>query len=206
MPAANSAAAGSATDTAGLSALTAPPAQSLSAIAPATQVPTPAPDFTQAPGFNAPATGLPAAAPGLLPYSNGQASPLSDTTDLRSQIPQSADALRGPIANNSPLKFELKQIKPTLKDVQLKVSLRNDSNEAIQIPANLQAVIKYNNQTESELKVAFDDKSIAPHGTVDGVVKVPFNKVDPSADLVLRNMLPASNQELHIIKTAISQK
>lgn len=112
--------------------------------------------------------------------------------------------LRGPIAANQAIKFELKNIKPTLKDVQLKVSLRNDGNAALAIPENLQAVIKYNNQTESELKIAFEGKSVAPHSTVDGVVKVPFNKVDPTADLVLRNLLP-TNQELHIIKTAITQ-
>jgi hypothetical protein len=133
--------------------------------------------------------------------------PAMPQAELRSPIGQQAqdNGLRGPIAGApAPIKFELKQIKPTLKDVQLKVSLRNDTNAPIDIPGNLQAVIKYNNLTESELKVSFDDKSIAPHGIVDGVVKVPFNKVDPTADLVLRNMVPTG--ELHIIKTAISQK
>jgi hypothetical protein len=137
---------------------------------------------------------------------------VSDTnSELRSALPSASSpaadsGLRGPIAGNQPIKFELQQIKPTLKDVQLKVTLRNESNSAVQIPDNLQAVIKYTNLTESNLKVSFDDKSIAPHGVVEGVVRVPFDKVDPSADLVLRNMLPASGQELHIIKTAISQK
>ena len=111
--------------------------------------------------------------------------------------------LRGPIGSNQPIRFELKNIRPGLKDVSLKVALRNDGNEPLLIPANLQAVVKYPNQTESEMKIAFDSKTVAPHGAVDGVVKVPFSKVDPTADLVLRNLLPA-NEELHIIKTAVS--
>lgn len=109
-------------------------------------------------------------------------------------------SLRGPIATQ-PVKFELKNIKPTLKDVQLKVALRNDSNNPIAIPADLKAIIKYPNQSESELKIAFDGKMLAPHSSLDGVVKVPFSKVDPNADLILRNLLPG-NAELHVNKTA----
>jgi tetratricopeptide (TPR) repeat protein len=112
-------------------------------------------------------------------------------------------ALKGQLAGSQPVRFELKQIKPTLRDVQLKVSLSNDSDAALKIPDSMQVVIKYANQSESELKASFDDDNLAAHGTVNGVVKVPFDKVDPTADLILRNLLP---QELHIIRTAISQK
>lgn len=117
----------------------------------------------------------------------------------------SAPQLRGmSLLNNSssPVKFELKNIKPTLTHVQLKVALTNDSNAALEIPNNLQAVVRYPNQSESEMKIAFDSKTVPAHGAVEGTVKVPFNKVDPSADMVLRNLLP--NQELHIIKTGVT--
>ena len=105
-------------------------------------------------------------------------------------------------SSSSPVKFELKNIKPTLTHVQLKVALTNDSGSALEIPGNLQAVVKYPNQSESEMKIAFDSKTVPAHGAVEGVVKVPFNKVDPSADMVLRNLIP--NQELHIIKTGVT--
>lgn len=118
-----------------------------------------------------------------------------------------APSLRPAIASAPQgVKFELKQIKPTLRDVQLKVSLRNDTDAPLNLSDKVQAVIKYNNLTEAEMKVAFDSPVIAPHSTVDGVVKVPFNKVDPTADLVLRNMPAPCGDELHIVKTAISQK
>ena len=112
--------------------------------------------------------------------------------------------LRGPISNE-PIKFELTQIKPTLSHVLLKVALRNGTGDAVPLPENLRAVIKYPNMTEAEVKISFEAKSIPANGTVDGVVKVPFNKVDPTADLVLRNLLPTPGAELHIKRIAITQ-
>ncbi|MBX9688723.1 MAG: tetratricopeptide repeat protein [Candidatus Obscuribacterales bacterium] len=117
--------------------------------------------------------------------------------------PSAQHELRGPILNSQALKFELRQIKPTLRDVQLKVVLRNDGDSPVALPDGLQAVIKYNNQTESPMKIAFAGKSVAAHSAVDGVVKVPFDKVDPTADLVLRN-LPSAAGDLHIIKNTVS--
>lgn len=116
----------------------------------------------------------------------------------------SAGGLRGPLSSE-PLVFELTQIKPTLSNVLLKVSLRNSTGAPVAIPENVQAVIKYNNQTEAEVKVTFAAKAVPSNGTVDGVVKVPFNKVDPTADLLLRNILPTPGAELHVNRAAISQ-
>ncbi len=113
--------------------------------------------------------------------------------------------LRGPIAGNggtTGLRFELKQIKPTLTNVQLKVVLRNDSDQALNIPDNLQAIIRYPDMHESEVKIAFDNKNIPSHSSSEGTVKVPFDKVDPTADLVLRNISP---QELHLITSLVQR-
>ena len=112
--------------------------------------------------------------------------------------------LRGPISKE-PLSFELTQIKPTLSNVQLKVALRNSTGAPVAIPENVQAIIKYPNMTEAEVKISFEGKSIPPNSTVNGVVKVPFNKVDPTADLILRNLLPTPGSELHINKAAVTQ-
>lgn len=113
--------------------------------------------------------------------------------------------LRGPISGNggtAGLRFELMQIKPTLTNVQLKVVLRNDSDQALNIPENLQAIIRYPDMHESEVKIAFNNKSIPSHSSSEGTVKVPFDKVDPTADLVLRNISP---QELHLITSLVQR-
>lgn len=123
------------------------------------------------------------------------------------QAPQTAgpQGLRGPITGNggtTGLRFELKQIKPTLTNVQLKVVLRNDNDQALNIPDNLQAIIRYPDMHESEVKIAFDNKSIPGHSASEGTVKVPFDKVDPTADLILRNISP---QELHLITSLVQR-
>lgn len=123
------------------------------------------------------------------------------------QAPQSGgpQGLRGPISGNggtTGLRFELKQIKPTLTNVQLKVVLRNDNDQALNIPDNLQAIIRYPDMHESEVKIAFDNKSIPGHSASEGTVKVPFDKVDPTADLILRNISP---QELHLITSLVQR-
>ena len=125
--------------------------------------------------------------------------------DQQQASPSGAHALRGPIAGNggtTGLRFELKQIKPTMTNVQLKVVLRNDNDHALNIPDNLQAVIRYPDMHESEVKIAFDNKSISGHSASEGTVKVPFDKVDPTADLILRNISP---QELHL-NTSLVQR
>ncbi len=108
-------------------------------------------------------------------------------------------------AGNSPLRFELKEIQPGLTDVRLKVVLKNESGKTVQLPEHLRAVIKYRDSREAEVHVAFTTRSIPGGGSVDGIVKVPLSKVDPSADLILRNVLPstAGDPDLHLITSLV---
>lgn len=111
------------------------------------------------------------------------------------------------VAQQTPLRFELMEIQPGLTDVRLKVLLRNDTGRNVSLHDRMKAVIKYKDSHESEVKVAFLGKSVPPGGMLEGLVKVPLSKVDPTADLILRHVAPTSSgdPELHLI-TALSQR
>lgn len=164
-------------------------------------------------GIIGPATNLPpllssGSAAAMLPASATQAilrppiqSPASIQAELRPSI-QSPSSPTPPAAPN-PIRFELVQIQPTLSNVQLKVVLKNDSNAPLNIPNNVKAIIKYPIGREAEVKIDFDARTVQPHGIMNGIIRVPFNKVDPAADLVLRNLLPpgSGNSELHLSRS-----
>lgn len=111
------------------------------------------------------------------------------------------------MAAGSPLRFELREIQPGLSDVKLKVVLKNESGKVIQIPDKTRAVIKYKDARESEVRIAFVNRHIPVGGAVEGIVKVPLSKVDPTADLILRDVLPVAsgNPEIHLI-TSVAQR
>ena len=171
-----------------------------------------APQAAYAPQINSAANAfVPQAAPDFTaPATGGSFGSFDQNSFLApvSSVPAPATGhhhnLRGPLPSTgtAPVRFELKQIKPTLTNVQLRVVLRNDGDQALNIPENLQAIIRYPDMHESEVKIAFDNKSIPGHGSMDGLVKVPFDKVDPSADLVLRNF---SSQEIHLITSVVQR-
>ncbi|MBY0551675.1 MAG: tetratricopeptide repeat protein [Candidatus Obscuribacterales bacterium] len=108
---------------------------------------------------------------------------------------------------SAPLRFELMEIQPGLTDVRLKVLLKNETGRNVSLHDRMRAVIKYRDSHESEVKVAFLGKSVPSGGMLEGIIKVPLSKVDPTADLILRHVSPTSSgdPELHLI-TAISQR
>lgn len=107
--------------------------------------------------------------------------------------------------NNAPLRFELREIQPGLTDVKLKVVLRNESGKPFQLPEHVRAVIKYRDSREAEVRIAFNTRTVPGGGLVDGLVKVPLSKVDPTADLILKNVMPAAvgDPDLHLITSLV---
>ena len=104
----------------------------------------------------------------------------------------------------SQVRFELVGIETGFTGVRLAVVLKNNSDVAITVPQEMKAVIRYRDSREATVKVVFGGTSVAPHGQIAGSIKVPLDKVDPTADLVLPNLLPTAtgDAEVHLTMQA----
>jgi tetratricopeptide (TPR) repeat protein len=104
------------------------------------------------------------------------------------------------LAQASAVKLELKGIEPHLNGVELAVVLSNNQDSSLSITPKMKAVIKYSNRGDAEVKAVFSDSTVPAHGQVKGTIKVPFDKVDPQADLIIPNLLPpgSANRDIHL--------
>src|SRR5262249_38712302 len=95
---------------------------------------------------------------------------------------------------------ELKGIEPHVNGVELAVVLSNNQDRSLSISPKMKAVIRYSNRSDAEVKAVFKDSSVPAHGQISGTIKVPFDKVDPQADVVIPNLLPPGNgnRDIHL--------
>lgn len=107
----------------------------------------------------------------------------------------------------NPVRFELEGVSPRLGNVELAVILRNDADVPLTLPPKMRAMINYSNRRPAEVKPVFSDAIVPPHGAVRGVIRVPFDKVDPTADLVIPGLLPEgySQRDVHLITSMASR-
>ncbi len=115
--------------------------------------------------------------------------------------------LRQPISVPNAVRLELEGASPRMGSVELSVILRNDGDAPLPIPSRLKAIINYSNRRPAEVKPVFADAAVPAHGAIRGIIRVPFDKVDPSADLVIPGLLPEgySQRDVHLITSMASR-
>lgn len=117
-----------------------------------------------------------------------------------------ANGLTSPVSVSN-VHLSLAGAAPKVGGVDLNVVLRNDADTALPIPGKLKAIIKYSNRKDAEVKADFAETSVPPHSQVRGVIKVPFDKVDPTADLMIPGLLPPGSgvRDVHLITNLASR-
>jgi hypothetical protein len=99
-------------------------------------------------------------------------------------VPGSAGQLRSLIPPGA-LKLYLTGMKASKSEVELLVSLRNDSQIPLKIPGGIKAVVRSSGQPDKQGKVNFSAKVVNSGATVTGNIKVPGKSLDPTADVVI---------------------
>ncbi|MBS2010199.1 MAG: tetratricopeptide repeat protein [Cyanobacteria bacterium SZAS TMP-1] len=113
-------------------------------------------------------------APPIVPTNPTSMSPYPATADdLHSLIPPGA------------LKLYLTGVNASKSDVQLQVSLRNDSPVPLKIPAGIKAIVRTGGQPDKDAKVNFSSKMVGSGSTISGTIKVPGRSLDPTSDVVI---------------------
>ncbi len=160
----------------------------------------PAMSIASSPNMMAPATpsvGIAAAPPVAPDFRN-----LPPTALIESAPPAMTG---GTAVSPSQVRFELTGIETGFTGVRLAVVLKNNGEVALTVPQEMRAVIRYRDNREATVKVVFSGTAVGPHSQMAGSIKVPLDKVDPTADLVLPNLLPPAgggDNEVHLTMQA----
>jgi hypothetical protein len=156
----------------------------------------------------------PPVAPPIAATLAGQQVPVSQLPGMQSiapmvdhSVPAATPALRQPIALPNAIRLELEGASPHSGNVELSVLLRNDADVPLQLPGKMKAVINYSNRRPAEVKPMFADSFVPAHGAIRGIIRVPFDKVDPTADLVIPGLLPegSTQRDVHLITSMASR-
>jgi hypothetical protein len=102
----------------------------------------------------------------------------------------------------SGVKLQLVGGSPKVTGVELSVILQNDGDTPLILPHSVHAIIRYNGKRpDAEVKAVFASSAVAPHSSVPGTVHVPYDKADPTADLILPQLLPPTfaQRDVHLI-------
>ncbi|MBC8000427.1 MAG: hypothetical protein IAF58_20925 [Leptolyngbya sp.] len=97
-------------------------------------------------------------------------------------------------ANAGTVRFELEGVVPSRSQIKLKVVLKNDRDMPLALPSNITASIRMPGRPEQIAKVEFDKKQIDARGEVHGIIRVPGPDLNATADVLLPNFLPPSEQ------------
>lgn len=154
----------------------------------------PAPTYRPPIVASAPAA-MPPRAPSLTSPANLSHTFFSGSATTPPAIPQ--------IATSTPVRFELEGVKPSARQMELKVVIRNDQNTALAIPRRPKVSIHTGN-TSTTARASFADASIPPHGEAHGIISVPNRQISPSSDIALVNLLPGNNSQPIHLTTPIS--
>lgn len=145
----------------------------------------------------------PAVAPPFMPPAAG----FSSAPALRGELPvakAASDEL--PVAKATSLagkvRLQLLNASPKLRGVDLNVALQNDSDNPLILPRTVHAIIRYNGKRpDTEVQAVFASSAVPAHGVAQGTVHVPYDKADPTADLVLPSLLPSTfaDRDVHLV-------
>jgi len=76
-------------------------------------------------------------------------------------------------------------VKAARSEVQLKVTLQNDGQTEIKLPASARATVKNGSKEPQEAKVSFASRKLPVGGSVTGTIKVPGTSLSPAADIYI---------------------
>jgi len=126
-------------------------------------------------------------------------------------LPEStAIALRPPIQHPgaiqpaadpaSLVRFELIGVDADKKSIMLNVSLRNDQSQALSLPSSTKAVVRLAGMPDRSLKIKFPKKSLEPHTSMIGHIKVPGTRLSPAADVLIPGLVntESGNRDIHL--------
>jgi tetratricopeptide (TPR) repeat protein len=101
---------------------------------------------------------------------------------------------------NGSVKLELEGVNPTPTSVKLKVVLRNDGTQPLDVPSSPTGLVRMFGQADQKAQVTFTDKTVPAGGTIHGIIKVAGHNLNPAADLVLPGFLPAAfaDRDVHL--------
>lgn len=161
--------------------------------------PAEAPSFTRTAGSTA--NNLASSTPAVfyqntLPSNSFTGSPLPpangfDKTKIANNTSQSVPTTA---ANVGTVRFELEGVVPSRSQIKLKVVLKNDRDLPLTLPPNINAAIRMPGRPDQIAKVEFDKRQIEARGEVHGLIRVPGPDLNATADVLLPNFLPPSEQ------------
>lgn len=118
----------------------------------------------------------------------------SSTSNSFPANPLPSSAIPTTAANVGTVRFELEGVVPSRSQIKLKVVLKNDRDMPLALPPNISASIRMPGRPEQIAKVEFDKKQIDARGEVHGIIRVPGPDLNATADVLLPNFLPPSEQ------------
>ncbi|PWT98285.1 MAG: hypothetical protein C5B53_06930 [Candidatus Melainabacteria bacterium] len=139
----------------------------------------------------------------LLKAQTAQMAPMNDETiaalsadpdmpKLAPPIPQSKRAARN--SRNSslarpsqPVSMELEKVALSGSGVTLSVLLRNNGDQPLTLPVQVKVAVKAPGKPEKLVKGRFLSSTVAPQGSVQGIIRLPENEFSPSTDIFLPN-------------------
>lgn len=124
--------------------------------------------------------------------------PESTAIALRPPI-QHPEAIQ-PADPASLVRFELIGVDADKKSIMLNVSLRNDQNQTLSLPTSTKAVVRLAGMPDRSLKIKFPRKSLEPHTSMIGHIKVPGTRLSPAADVLIPGLVntESGNRDIHL--------
>lgn len=101
----------------------------------------------------------------------------------------------------APIRLELLGVSSTEKTTTLNVVLKNSQSSEMKLPSSMRAVVRLYGTADQVAKVKFDKKALSANETVKGTITVHAPKLSPAADVLIPNLLSASDgskQDLHL--------
>ncbi len=101
----------------------------------------------------------------------------------------------------APVRLELLGVSSTEKTTTLNVVLKNSQSSEMKLPSSMRAVVRLYGTADQVAKVKFDKKALSANETVKGTITVHAPKLSPAADVLIPNLLSASDgskQDLHL--------
>ncbi|MGD9680385.1 MAG: tetratricopeptide repeat protein [Candidatus Obscuribacterales bacterium] len=128
-----------------------------------------------------------------------QTSPESTELALRPPI-QHPTQFRPAADPASLVRFELIGVDADKKSIMLNVSLRNDQSKALPLPSSTKAVVRLAGSPDRSLKIKFPKKTLEPHTSMIGHIKVPGTRLSPAADVLIPGLVStdSGNRDIHL--------
>lgn len=104
--------------------------------------------------------------------------------------------------NTAAVQLELEGYNADSNGVLLRVVLRNERSRSLPVPNDVTAVIRAAGQADTQTQASFTASEVPPNGQIRGTIKIPGQQLNPAADLVLPNFLPAAfaDRDIHLVQ------